>query len=217
MGQDAMILVFWMLSFKPTFPLFSFTFIKRLFSSSLLSAIGWCHLHIWGYCYFSQQFFFNSSVFFFNQFIFYWRIIALQNFTVFCQTSKWVSHQFSCSVVSNSLQPHESQHARPPCPSPFAQIHVHRISGAIQPYHPLLSPILLPSVVPSIRVFSKESVICIRWPKYWSFSFNISPSNEYSGLISFRIDRLDILVVQGTLKSLLQHHSSKPSILRSSA
>ena len=76
--------------------------------------------------------------------------------------------------------------------------------------HPLL---LLPSVFPSIRVFSKESVLCIRWPKYWSFSFSISPSNEYSGLISFRIDCFDLLVVQGTLKSLLQHHSSKASIL----
>ena len=80
--------------------------------------------------------------------------------------------------------------------------------------HPLL---LLPSVFPSIRVFSKESVLCIRWPKYWSFSFSISPSNEYSGLISFRIDCFDLLVVQGTLKSLLQHHSSKASILQRSA
>ena len=70
--------------------------------------------------------------------------------------------------------------------------------------------ILLPSIFPSIRVFSNESVLCIRWPKYWSFSFSISPSNEYSGLISFRIDRFDYLAVQGTLKSLLQHHSSKP-------
>ena len=73
-------------------------------------------------------------------------------------------------------------------------------------------PFLPPSIFPSIRVFSSESVLCIRWPKYWSFSFNISPSNEYSGLISFRIDRLDLLAVQGTLKSLLQHHSSKASI-----
>ena len=76
---------------------------------------------------------------------------------------------------------------------------------------------LLPSIVPSIRVFSNESVLCIRWPKYWSFSFSISPSNEYSGLISFRMDWLDLLAVQGTLKSLLQHHSSKASILRCSA
>ena len=76
--------------------------------------------------------------------------------------------------------------------------------------HPLL---LLPSIFPSIRVFSNESVLCIRWPKYWSFSFSTSPFNEYSGLISFRIDRFDLLAVQGTPKSLLQHHSSKPSIL----
>ena len=77
--------------------------------------------------------------------------------------------------------------------------------------------LLLPSIFPSIRVFSNESVLCIRWPKYWSFSFSISPSNEYSGLISFRMDWLDILAVQVTLKSLLQHYSSKASICRSSA
>ena len=80
--------------------------------------------------------------------------------------------------------------------------------------HPLL---LLPSTFPSIRVFSNQSVLRIRWPKYWSFSFSISPSNEYLGLISFRMDQLDLLVVQGTLKSLLQHHSSKASILHCSA
>ena len=80
--------------------------------------------------------------------------------------------------------------------------------------HPLL---LLPSIFPSIRVFSKESILQIRWPKYWSFSFSISPSNEHSGQISFRMDRLDLLIVQGTLKSLLQHHSSKASILQHSA
>ena len=77
--------------------------------------------------------------------------------------------------------------------------------------------LLLPSIFPSIRVFSKKSALCIRWPKYWSFSFNISPSIEHSGLISFRMDWLDLLAVQGTLKSLLQHHSSKASILRCSA
>ena len=80
--------------------------------------------------------------------------------------------------------------------------------------HPLF---LLPSIFPSIRVFSKESVLHIRWPKYWSFSFIISPSNEYSGLISFRIDWFDLLAVQGTLKNLLQHHSSRVSILQCSA
>ena len=80
-------------------------------------------------------------------------------------------------------------------------------------YHPLL---LLPSTFPSIRVFSNESALCIRWPKYWSFSFSISPSNEYSGLISFRMDLLDFCAVQRTLKSLLQHHSSKASVLQCS-
>ena len=95
------------------------------------------------------------------------------------------------------------------------QTHVHRVSDAIQLSHP--HPLIrLPSIFPSIRVFSNESVLRIRWPKYWSFSFSISPSNEYSGLMSFRIDWLDLLAVQGTLKSLLQHHSSKASILRHS-
>ena len=87
-------------------------------------------------------------------------------------------------------------------------------SNYIIPCHPLF---LLPSVFPSIRVFSNESALHIRWPKYWSFSFNISPSNEHPGLISLRMDWLDLLVVQGTRKSLLQHHSSKASILRCSA
>ena len=98
----------------------------------------------------------------------------------------------------------------------LAQTHVHQVGDAIQNHlilcHPLL---LLPSIFPSIRVFSNESVFCIRWPKYWSFS--ISPSNEDSGLISFRIDWVDLLAVQGTLKSLLQHHSSKASILQHSS
>ena len=99
----------------------------------------------------------------------------------------------------------------------LAQTQVHRVSDAIQPSHPLLSLLLLPSVFPSIRIFSNESVLCIRWPKCWSFNFSISPSNEYSGLISFRIDWFDLLAVQVTLKSLLQHHSSKASILERSA
>ena len=99
----------------------------------------------------------------------------------------------------------------------FTQTHVHRVSDAIQPSHPLSSPLLPPSIFPSIRVFSNESALYIRWPKYWSFSFTISPSNASLGLISFRMDWLDLLAVQGTLKSLLQHHSSKGSILRHSA
>ena len=95
----------------------------------------------------------------------------------------------------------------------LAQTHVHRAGDAIQPSDPLSSPLLLPSIFLSIRVFSTESVLHIRWPKYWSFRFSISPSNEYSGLISFRIYWLDLLAVQATLKSLLLHHSSKASIL----
>ena len=97
------------------------------------------------------------------------------------------------------------------------QTHVHRVSDAIQPSHPLSSPFVLPSIFHNIKVFSNESALRIRWPKYWSFSFGISPSNEHPGLISFRMDWLDFLVVQGTLKSLLQHHSSKASILLCSA
>ena len=99
----------------------------------------------------------------------------------------------------------------------FTQTHVHRVSDAIHYLilcHPLL---LLPPIPPSIRVFSNESTLCMRWPKYWSFSFSISPSNEYSGLISFRMDWLDLLAVQGTLKSLLQYNSSKASVLQCSA
>ena len=99
----------------------------------------------------------------------------------------------------------------------FTQTHVHRISDAIQPSYPHCPLLLPPSIFPSIRVFSNKAVLHIRWPKYWSFSFNISPSNEYSRLISFRIDYFDLLEVQGTLKSLLQHHSSKASILQRSA
>ena len=99
----------------------------------------------------------------------------------------------------------------------LVQTHVHRVGDGIQSSHPLSSPFLPALIFPSNRVFSNESVLCIRWPKYWSFSFSISPSNEYSGLISFRIDLLDLLAVQGTLKSLLQHHSSKASVLWHSA
>ena len=97
------------------------------------------------------------------------------------------------------------------------QTHVHGVSDAIQPSHPLSSLLLLPSIFPSIRVFSNELALCITWTKYWCFNFSISPSNEYSGLISFRIDWLDLLAVHGTLRSLLQHHSSKASILQCSA
>ena len=135
-----------------------------------------------------------------------------------------VSHQsllsFSHSVVSDCWQPHGLQHARLPCLSLSP-----RVSSDSCPLsqwcHPNISfsviPFLLSSILPRIMVFSSESALCIRWPKYWSFSFSTSPSNEYSGLISYRMDWFDLLAVQGTLKSLLQHHSSKASILWCSA
>ena len=121
------------------------------------------------------------------------------------------------SVVSDSLRLLESQHARPPCPSPTPGVHSNSRPSS-QWCHPAISSsrplLLLPPIPPSIRVFSNESTLHMRWPKYWSFSFSISPSNEYSGLISLQIDWFDLLAVQGTLKSLLQHHSSKASILQ---
>ena len=130
------------------------------------------------------------------------------------------SIQFSHSVVSNSLQPHD-------CSTPglpvyhqlpeFTQTYVHWVSDAIQLSHPLPSPSSPAFSLSQHQGISNKSALHIRWPKYWSFSFNISPSNEHSGLISFRMDWLDLLAVQRTLKSLLQHHSSKASILRRSA
>ena len=122
--------------------------------------------------------------------------------------------------MSNTLWPPGLQHARPPCLSPTPTVYSN--SGPLSQWcHPIISschPLLtLPSIFPIIRVFSNESVLHIRWPKYWSFTFNISPSNEHPGLISFRTDWLDLLAVQGSLKSLLQHHSSKASILLHSA
>ena len=138
---------------------------------------------------------------------------------------KWVKQKrylcdcmllFSCSVMSTSLWPNELQHTRLPClsPSPGCLLKLMSIESMMPFNHLVLCRplLLLPSIFPSIRVFSNESVLRIRWPKYWSFSFNISLSSEYSGLISFRTDWFD-LAVQGTLKSLLQHHSSKDSIL----
>ena len=116
-----------------------------------------------------------------------------------------------------SLHPHGLQHTRLPCPSPTPGICSNSwCSKSVMPSNHLIlcCPLLLPpSIFPSIRVFSNESILHIRWPKYWSFSFSISPSNEYSQLISFRKDWLDLLAVQGTLKSLLQHHSSKEPII----
>ena len=117
--------------------------------------------------------------------------------------------------MSNSLRPHGLQHIRPPCQSPTPGVYSNScpLSQWCHPtilYHPLLLP---PSVFSSIRVFSNELLFCIRWTKYWRFSFSIGPSNGYSGLISFRIDWLDLLTVQETLKSLHQHHSSKALFL----
>ena len=128
--------------------------------------------------------------------------------------------QFSRSVVSNSLPPHGLQHARPPCPSPTPRVYSNpcplcrwchpTISSSVTPFFSHLESFL------TLGAF-QMSQFFIRWPKYWSFSFNISPFSEHPGLISFRMDWLDLLAVQGTLKSLLQHHSSKASILQRSA
>ena len=131
------------------------------------------------------------------------------------------SNQFSHSIMCNSLWPHGLQHARLPCPPPTSRVYPNSCPSS-RWCHTLISFSVVPfssclQSFPSIWVFSNESVLRIRWPKYWSFSFSTSASNEYSGLISFRIDWLDLLAVQGTLKSLLQHHSSKASILRCSA
>ena len=122
--------------------------------------------------------------------------------------------------MSNSLRPHELQHASLPCPAPFSWslLKLIFIESVIPSNHLILChPLLLPSIFPSIRVFSNELALHIRWPKYCSFSFRINPSNEYSGLISFRVDRFDLLAVQGSLKCLFQHHSSKASVLQCSA
>ena len=129
------------------------------------------------------------------------------------------SVQFSRSVVSNSLWPHELQHARPPCPSPNHGVHWDSRPSS-QWCHPAISSFVIPfsswpQSLPA-SVFSNESTLRMRWPKYWSFSFSIIPSKEIPGLI-FRMDWLDLLAVQGTLKSLLQHHTSKASILQGSA
>ena len=128
--------------------------------------------------------------------------------------------QFSRSVMSDSLQRHELQHARPPCPSLTPGAHSNSRPSS-RWYHPAISSSVVPfSSCPQslpASVFSNESTLRMKWPKYWSFSFSIIPSKEHPGLISFRMDCLDLLAVQGTLKSLLQHHSSKASILLRSA
>ena len=127
--------------------------------------------------------------------------------------------QFSHSVMSDSLRHHGLQHAVFLSITNFWSLLKLISITSVMPSNHLIPchPLLLPSIFPSIRVFSNESALRIRWPKYWNFSFSISPSNEYSGLISLRMDCLDLFAVQGTLKSLLQHHSSKASILQLSA
>ena len=130
------------------------------------------------------------------------------------------SAQFSCSVVSDSVTPWTAaRQASLSISNSWSLLKLTSIELVMPSNHLILCCplLLLPPSPHSIKVFSNESDLCIMWPKYWSFSFNISPSNEYSGLISFRMDWLDLLAVQGTLKSLLQHHSSKASILQRSA
>ena len=148
----------------------------------------------------------------------YWKMLFI---LLFIFVSPWVSQLSSvtqsCPTLcdpTNCSTPGLPVHHQLP---ESTQTHVHRVDDAIQPSHPLSPLLLLPSIFPSVRVFSNESALCISWPKYWSFSFNISPSNEHPGLISFRMDWLDLLAAQGTLKSLLQHRSSKASILQSSS
>ena len=123
------------------------------------------------------------------------------------------SAQFSRSVISNSLWPDGLQHTRPPCPSPTPRVFSNSCLSS-QWCYPTISSSVIPfsshlQSFPASGSFQMSQSFAIRWPKFWSFSFNISPSNEYSGLISFRMDWFDLLAVQGTLKSLLQHHSSK--------
>ena len=151
-----------------------------------------------------------------------WFLVGAERFF---KTLEQLCHQFSsvqfiCSVVSDSLWPHELQHTRPPCPLPFP-----RVQSDSHPSSPWCHPAIPSSVVPfsscpqSLPASESfpMSQLCMRWPKYRSFSFSTIPSKEHSGLISFRMDWVDLPAVQGTLKSLLQHHSSKASILRGSA
>ena len=189
----------------------------------------WCELqtcHTWlghveswrwvcwacGYC-----FKFSSSI---SVNILFYRIGFYCESTMLIKT-KQKSLQFSCSVVSDSLWPHESQHARPPCLSPTPGVYPNSCPSS--PWcHPAISSSVVPfsscpQSFPTSGFFSNELALLIRWPEYWSFSFSVCSSNEYSGLISFRIDWFDLLSVQGTLKNLLQHHSLKASILWHSA
>ena len=157
-------------------------------------------------------------------FLSFYHVVFITNLTKssFFHFSKLnASVQFSHTVVCESLQLHGLQHARLPCPSLSSQslYKFMSIESMIPSIHLILCDplLLLPSIFPRIRVVSNESVLRIRWPKYWSFSFSLSPYNEYSELIFFRMDWFDLFVVQGTLKTLLQHHSSKASIPQHSA
>ena len=139
---------------------------------------------------------------------------------IYLDIFRFSSLQFSCSVMSDSLQPMNCSMPGLPVHHQLpesTQTHVHWVGDAFQPSHPLSSPSPPALNLSQHQGLFSESALPIRWPKYWSFSFNISPTNEYPGLISFRIDWLDLLAVQGTLKSLLQNPSSKASILRCSA
>ena len=152
-----------------------------------------------------------------DQFTKTFRYNGYDNFKILCPFQSVSSVIQSCLTLCDPMNcstPGLPVHHQLPEPT---QTHVHWVGDAIQPSHPLCPLLLLPSIFPSIRVFSNESALSMRWPKHWSFSFNIRPSNEHPGLISCRMNWLDLLAVQGTLKSLLQHHSSKASILRRSA
>ena len=148
-----------------------------------------------------------------------WKRVNKPPIVILINIYQFSSVHFSHSVVSDSLRPHELQHARPTLSITISQssLRLTIIESVMPSSHLILCRplLLLPPIPPSIRVFSNESTVHMRWPKYWSFS--IIPSKEIPGLISFRMDWLDLLVVQGTLKSLLQHHSSKASIICHSA
>ena len=273
MGPEAMILLFWMLSFKPVY---SFILIKRLFGSSSLLPLEGYHLHIRGCWYYSQKSWFqllpsdlggsSSSVMSFCFLILfmgfswqeYWNGLLfhplvnhalLELFTMtppsevalqamvhsFIEFPKPLCHDKAVihegdktpSVQFSSVAQLWPTLCDPMnCSTPGLPVHhqlpeptqTHCIESVMPSNHLILcSPLLLLSIFPSIRVFSNVSALSIRWPKYWSFSFSIRPSNEHPGLISFRMDWLDLLAVHGTLKSLLKHQGSKASILRHSA
>ena len=210
------------------YPLSAWFFHVFLFSWRLFTLGGWCGLETsnfyktisWLKRWKMYKFPFSNWLFNEPRFLLFNLSAAqVRTYYVLKCDNFYYDDQFS-SVVSDSLWLHGVQHARPPRPSPtpeFTETHVHWVSDPIQPSHPLSSPSPPALNLSQHQIFLNESGLCIRWPKYWSFRFNISPSNECLGLISFRMDWLDLLAVQGTLKSLLQHHSSKASILQHSA